>query len=54
MSRLRRNHTPDQAIQLSVFPIPGRCRDSPPGEGWIYPDTYVELAFHAPVCGKPE
>ncbi len=24
------------------------------GERWVAPNTQVELAFHASVCGKPE
>ncbi len=24
------------------------------GERWVFPNTQVELALHASVCGKPE
>ncbi len=45
-------HTPDQAIQLSVFPVRSGVESHLPGECRVCPETYVELALHALVCGE--
>ncbi len=54
MSVVDHTRTLTREYSYRRFPFQSGVEIHLPGEQRVYPDTRVELALHAPVCGKPE